>query len=308
MVSSASLGCYLFRALILELLVFSLGRNQLSWGIHNDVVLRLCPWSSSLIKGRVAGPTHNVLWLQSQFCILAMLKSEVLCSWFLPFSSLVILWRIFLFFWYGFYLGLICGEVDSLITAYAHTMQFLVVIQVAFSLSSFWENPSKPHPSRDFWSASWFLVCLGSYLRRELLTPRANCLQNLRIFCNVLTAGHCRSQARHCRTRSFHPFLLKLHGLPLLHHILLPAKFESILENFCSPALPLGVFLGFDLELLLDLWGLLWSFLWKFGFKPSLLCLIELILFSRTWFEQSIDLWLICSFAECFFVPGDGLG
>jgi hypothetical protein len=59
-------------------------------------------------------------------------------------------------------------------------------------------------------------------------------------------------------------------------------------------------FLVFGSEFLLDLWGLLWSFLWKFGFKPSLLGLVELILFSGTWFEQSIDLWLICSFVECF--------
>jgi hypothetical protein len=37
--SSVSLGYHLFGALILELLVFSLGRHQLSQGFHSDFIL-----------------------------------------------------------------------------------------------------------------------------------------------------------------------------------------------------------------------------------------------------------------------------
>jgi hypothetical protein len=77
LVSSASLGCHLFWALILELLVFSLGRHQLSWGFRSDFVLRLCSWFLSIIRGRVAGPAHMALWLQISVCTLAGI-SEVL--------------------------------------------------------------------------------------------------------------------------------------------------------------------------------------------------------------------------------------
>jgi hypothetical protein len=165
-------------------------------------------------------------------------------------------------------------------------------------------------------SFTGFLTCdlisclFGFILHQELLTPRANCLQNLMRFCEVLTARHRRSQAGHCRTRSFHPFLLELHGSPFLQHILLHAKFESILEKICSPALPLvrpalplGVFLEFDNIIFT---GHLWSsleFLVKFWVQAKSLGLVELILFSRSWFEQSIDQWLICSFAKCFCCP-----
>jgi hypothetical protein len=42
LVSLVSLSYHLFRALILELLVFSLVRYQLSRGIRSDFVLQLC--------------------------------------------------------------------------------------------------------------------------------------------------------------------------------------------------------------------------------------------------------------------------
>jgi hypothetical protein len=44
-----------------------------------------------------------------------------------------------------------------------------------------------------------------------------------------LTARRCRFAVQHCQARSFHPFSLKLHDLPLLPCILVPAKFEVIL-------------------------------------------------------------------------------
>jgi hypothetical protein len=56
-------------------------------------------------------------------------------------------------------------------------------------LSSLWvrfeKTPTKPHHSWDLWYTILFLVCLGSYFTIELLLPRANCLQNLRRFCEV---------------------------------------------------------------------------------------------------------------------------
>jgi hypothetical protein len=69
-------------------------------------------------------------------------------------------------------------------------------------LNSFWvhfeKTPIKPHHSRDFWSAIWFLVCSGSYFTRELLLPRTSCLSNLRSFWTFLLARHCHPCARHC--------------------------------------------------------------------------------------------------------------
>jgi hypothetical protein len=109
LISSAYLGCHLFRALIIELLVFSLGRHQLSRGFHSDFVLRLCSWFSSLIKGRVTGPAHRAIWLQISVCTLAGI-SEVLYYWFLLILDLVLLVKNPWFLWEDLVWGLTCGE------------------------------------------------------------------------------------------------------------------------------------------------------------------------------------------------------
>jgi hypothetical protein len=139
-------------------------------------------------------------------------------------------------------------------------MQFLVVIWVDLSLSLFWENPIKTPSFRDFWSVTWFLICLGSYFTREL-TSRAKCLQNLRRLCEVLTARHCRSQARHCRTRSFYHFLLNtVHLFSIISCCLqnlsaLWKKFAVQHARHCRSMF----FSDFDPEFLLNLWGVLFG-------------------------------------------------
>jgi hypothetical protein len=55
--------------------------------------------------------------------------------------------------------------------------------------------------------------------------------------------------------------MLKLLEYLLLPQLLLPTKFEAILEIFCHAALLHGDFPDFDPKFLLGLEGLLWSFL-----------------------------------------------
>jgi hypothetical protein len=115
---------------------------------------QLCLCSSSLIQERLAGTTHR-FWLLLNLSFGSLLKFCVL-GIALPF----LLW--------------ICGEPSSScdmgtvgywfgwrytlwITAYALTMQFLVVIRVDSHLNSFWENHNKTtslgfsDPRFDFW-------------------------------------------------------------------------------------------------------------------------------------------------------------
>jgi hypothetical protein len=153
----------------------------------------------NLRKGRRFGP-QVLITSQFQFCTLARI-SEVLCSWFPPFPSLVVL------------LGIDCVEINSL----DHTPSQCSSWSWS-ELTSLWvrfeKNPTKPHYSKDFWSAIWFLVCSGSYFTRELLLPRANCLSNLRSFWAFLLARRCPC-ARHCQTPALSDLRLPLPlGLP----------------------------------------------------------------------------------------------
>ena len=176
-----------------------------------------------------------------------------------------------------------------------------------FRSSSVWFRLRKPRqiPNHnwDFKSAHGFLSCSHSYFTNTLLSHYAKCLWNLRKFCEVLPSRHCRPLAQHCHLRSFDPLFLKLHKYLILPQLLLPIKFKGVLTKFCRATLLLADFSDFDPKLLFVLEGILGSLLWKFGFQIKLFCPFELIFFSRTWQEQSIDLWLSCSFVECFWCP-----
>jgi hypothetical protein len=157
---------------------------------------QLCSWSSSLIRGRVAGPAHGALWHQISVCTLDGI-SGVLYSWFLPFPYLVILWRTFEFFCHGFYLGLICGEVDSL----DHCIcPHSTVIGRDPSWVLFEFILRKPHPFRiSDLRFDLLFVRVHTSLENFLHPSKLSDKFEIGVF---LLVGHYRPCARYCQTSS----------------------------------------------------------------------------------------------------------
>jgi hypothetical protein len=139
-----SLGCHLFSLLVLELIVFSLGSHQFSWGPRDPqwfCTCWLCFLFASLIRGRVTSIAHK-FWSLLNLSFDPCWNSEVLCSWILPSPSLVDLWRTFEFLWHGLF-KIDLGRDKLFGSLHTLTVLFLDVIRVDSHLSSFWENPNK---------------------------------------------------------------------------------------------------------------------------------------------------------------------
>jgi hypothetical protein len=64
------------------------------------------------------------------------------------------------------------------------------------------ETPTKPHPSRVFEFVLCYLCCSGWYFNSRHRSPRANFLQNLRIFWAIFSARHCSPYSLHYWTSS----------------------------------------------------------------------------------------------------------